>query len=84
MMAEASKLTETLIAKARLGAEQKQVMLWDAKITGLSLRILRGGSRTFWFQYRPRGGGRSISSRMIRIDTWPKVSLADARRIAKG
>jgi integrase len=84
MMAEASKLTETLIAKARLGAGQKQVMLWDAKITGLGLRILRGGSQTFWFQYRPRGGGRSVSSRMIRIDTWPKVSLADARRIAKG
>src|SRR5215472_14068113 len=82
-MAEATKLTETMITKARLGAQQKQKILWDTAVTGFGLRILAGGSKTFWFQYRPPGG-RSVSSHMIRIGLWPTTSLNDARKIAKG
>ena len=50
-MAEATKLTETMITKARLGPQQKQKILWDTSVTGFGLRILAGGSKTFWFQY---------------------------------
>jgi hypothetical protein len=71
------------IHEARLAPQQKQVMLWDAKITGLGLRFLPGGSKTFWFMYRPRGLGHSISSRMVRIGTYPEVSLPDARNAAR-
>ena len=81
-MAEATKLTETMITKARLGAQQKQKILWDTAVTGFGLRILAGGSKTFWFQYRP-SGGRSVSSRMVRIGPWPSVSLTDARKAAR-
>jgi hypothetical protein len=83
-MAGAAELTETLLKKARLELEQKQAMLWDAKITGLGLRILAGGSKTFWYQYRPGKGGRGIASRMVRIGPWAAVSLADARKAANG
>jgi integrase len=82
-MAEAKKLTETTIRRARLSPRQKQDILWDTLVTGFGLRILAGGSKTFWFQYRP-SGGRSVSSRMIRIGQWPTTSLNDARKIAKG
>src|SRR5215470_3566367 len=81
-MAEATKLTETMITKARLGPQQKQKILWDTAVTGFALRILAGGSKTFWFQYRP-SGGRSVSSRMVRIGPWPSVSLTDARKAAR-
>src|SRR5215831_3425272 len=82
-MAEAAKLTDAMIRKARLGPKQKQKILWDTAVTGFGVRILAGGSKTFWFQYRPPGG-RSVSSRMVRIGPWPSVSLNAARRIAKG
>jgi integrase len=86
-MAEAAKLTETKIAKARLKPGQpgqpgqKQDILWDTKVTGLGVRILPGGSKTFWFQYRPDGGK---TARMIRIGTYPEVSLDAARTAARG
>jgi integrase len=79
-----ARLTETMIAKARLAPGRRQEILWDTKVTGLGVRILPGGSRTFWFQYRPAGGGRSVAARMIRIGTWPEVSLDAARDAAKG
>jgi integrase len=82
-MAEAEKLTETTIRRARLGPKQEQDILWDTLVKGFGVRILPGGSKTFWFQYRPPGG-RSVSSRMIRIGLWPTTSLNDARKIAKG
>ena len=82
-MAKATKLTERAITKTRLRPQQKQVVLWDSAITGFGVRILAGGSKTFWFQYRP-AAGRSVSSRMVRIGPWPSVSLNAARRIAKG
>jgi integrase len=86
-MAAAKKLTETMIAKARLGPQEKQVVLWDSAVTGFGIRILAGGSKTFWFQYRPEGGTRGSSgtviSRMVRIGAWPTVSLADARKSAR-
>src|SRR5262249_49167720 len=49
---------------------------------GFGLRILPGGSKTFWFQYRPPGG-RGVSSRMVRIGPWSSVSLPDARKAAR-
>src|SRR5215471_5263831 len=71
------KLTEARVKRAprpRTG----QVFLWDTDVRGFGVRILSSGSRTFWFQYRPRGG----SSRMVRIGTFPAISVAKARKIA--
>src|SRR5262249_11237161 len=50
---------------------------------GFGLRILAGGSKTFWFMYRPRGSGRSANSRMVKIGPWPPGGLEGARRRAK-
>jgi integrase len=81
-MAEAAKLTDAMIRKARLGPKHKQNILWDSAVAGFGVRILAGGSKTFWFQYRP-AGGRSVSSRMVRIGPWPSVSPTDARKAAR-
>jgi integrase len=73
------KLTETAVNRAGVPTTG-QTMIWDQAVTGFAVRILPGGSRTFWFQYRSRSG----RNRMVRIGTWPTVSLADARKAAKG
>ena len=78
----AGKLTETRIARAKVPHGKTQAFLWDAAVPGFGLRILAGGSKTFWFMYRP-AGGRSVSSRMVRIGRWHTGSLNGARRRAK-
>src|SRR5262249_32809390 len=71
-------LTEAAVKRAR-APKAGQAFLWDAAVKGFGLRILPSGSKTFWFQYRPRGGG---SSRMVRIRSFPDISVAKARKIA--
>jgi integrase len=75
------KLTETTVNRASVPTTG-QTMIWDQTVTGFAVRILPGGSRTFWFQYRT-SGGRSGKNRMVRIGAWPAVSLADARKRAR-
>jgi integrase len=74
------KLTETVVKEARVPTTG-QTMIWDS-FTGFAVRILPGGSRTFWFQYRTPGG-RSGTNRMVRIGTHPELSVADARKAAR-
>jgi hypothetical protein len=62
-VAEAKRLNKTMIRRFQLGSKQKQEILWDTEVKGFGIRILPGGSKTFWFQYRPGGGGRRVSSR---------------------
>jgi len=78
----AEKLTETRIARAKVSPGKTQTFLWDATVTGFGVRILLGGSKTFWFQYRP-AGGRSVNSRMVKIGLWHPGGLNGARRRAK-
>jgi integrase len=81
-VAQASKLTETAVGNAALAPEQTKVWLWDTLVTGFGVRLRGGGSKTFWYRYRP-AGGRSASPRMIRIGAWPSISVNDARKIAR-
>ena len=70
-------LTEPAVKRAR-APKTGQTFLWDGAVKGFGVRILPSGSKTFWFQYRPRGG----SSRMIRIGPYPAILVAKARKIA--
>ena len=49
------KLTETAVHRAGVPTIG-QTMIWDQAVTGFAVRILPGGSRTFWFLYRTSGG----------------------------
>jgi integrase len=71
-------LTEAAVQRAR-APKTGQTFLWDGAVKGFGVRILASGSKTFWFQYRPRGGG---SSRMIRIGRFPDISVRKARNEA--
>ena len=55
-------LTKTKIEKAEVPPGTRQVMLWDTVVSGFGVRCLPGGSKTFVYRYRPRGGGRRHSS----------------------
>src|SRR5262249_16957006 len=74
----AKKLTEAAAKRAR-PPKIGQVFLWDSEVRGFGVRILPSGSKTFWYQYRPRGG----SSRMVRIRPFPTISVANARKVAR-
>src|SRR5262252_6815669 len=76
------KLTETMVSRARVPANRRQVFLWDNAVTGFGVRTLPSGSKTFWYQYRTPGG-RSGKTRSVRIGPWPTVTLADARKRAR-
>src|SRR5262249_29915777 len=58
-----------------------QAFLWDTDVKGFGVRILPSSSKTFWFQYRPKGGG---SSRMIRVGRFPDISVRKAREVPQG
>src|SRR5262249_19849378 len=77
-------LTEAAVKRASVPEGRRQIMLWDSQVTGFGVCILMPSDRkTFWYMYRPRGGGRSVSSRMVRIGTYPATSVADARDAAR-
>src|SRR5262245_54391681 len=75
----AKKLTEVAVERARKPATG-QIFLWDTDVRGFGVRILPSGRKTFWYQYRPRGG----KSRMAQIGTFPAISVAKARKVARG
>ena len=54
--------------------------LWDAKVSGLCLRVLPGGVKTWTFRYRPKD---SISFKRLSLGRYPEVPLALARQRAQ-
>jgi integrase len=76
-------LTRSRIERARVPPGTSQLMLWDAIVSGFGVRCLPGGSKTFVFRYRPRGGGRSVNPRLLRLGSFPSISLAAARAAAR-
>jgi hypothetical protein len=80
---ERAPLTKSRIEKAKVPSGISQLMLWDAIVSGFGVRCLPGGSKTFVFRYRPRGGGRSVNPRLLKLGVFPSISLDDARAAAR-
>jgi integrase len=76
-------LTRNRIEKAKVPHGTSQIMLWDTVVSGFGVRCLPGGSKTFVFRYRPHGGGRSANPRLLRLGSFPSISLDDARKAAR-
>ena len=80
---ERTPLTKSRIEKAKVPPGTGQIMLWDAIVSGFGVRCLPGGSKTFVFRYRPHGGGRSVNPRLLKLGSFPSISLDDARAAAR-
>jgi integrase len=80
----ARKLTVALIEGTQVPAGKSQVLLWDAAVTGLHLRCLAGGSKTWIYRYRAGDGGRSAPLRSVRLGSWPTLTIDAARKAARG
>lgn len=78
-----AKLTEAAIRRAKLPEKgAPQIDLWDA-LSPVALRLSYGGSKTWVCQPRVLRKGRWVPAR-ITLGRWPTVSLADARKMARG
>jgi integrase len=83
MVNNRAQLTRSRIEKAKVPPGSSQIMLWDTVVSGFGVRCLPGGSKTFVFRYRPHGGGRSVNPRLLRLGSFPSISLATAREAAR-
>jgi integrase len=83
MSKERTPLTKSRIEKAKVSSGASQTMLWDTAVSGLGVRCLPGGSKTFVFRYRPHGGGRSVNPRLLKLGAFPSISLDAARCAAR-
>jgi hypothetical protein len=73
-----------MIEKAEVPAGIRQLILRDATVPGLLVRVLPGGSRSFYFLYRSPGRGRAAHQRWLKLGSFPALSLADARAAVRG
>jgi integrase len=80
---ERTPLTKSRIEKVKVPPGIGQIMLWDTIVSGFGVRCLPGGSRTFVFRYRPRGGGRSVNPRLLKLGSWPSISVDAGREAAR-
>jgi integrase len=71
-------LTDALLRSTAPG--EKLVELWDARTSGLCVRISPGGVRTWTFRYRPKD---SASFKRLALGRYPEVGLALARARAQ-
>jgi len=74
------KLTEFTLAHAKAPAAGR-IELWDALLPGFGLRITDKGNKSWILMYRL--GGRTAPKRRLTLGTYPGVSLAEARDLAR-
>jgi Arm DNA-binding domain len=68
-------LTKSMIEEAVCPPGKSQHILRDAVVPGLVVRILPGGSKTYYFCYRPAGTGRGTPERWLKLGSFPALSL---------
>ena len=76
------KLRLTKEAVERLKPADKPWVAWDDGVTGFGVRIQPSGFKAFFVAYRP-GGGRRAPSRKLVIGRYGMVEPAEARRLAR-
>ena len=75
------KLTAGRVADFRCPRGRAQGFLWDAKVSGLALRVTAGGARTYVFQSRLKDGA-TLRMTIGEPATWSiPAAQAEARRL---
>lgn len=71
-------LTDKMIQGVKTD-DGKRLELRDKRISGLILRVTPAGSKSFSFQYRPKG---DTKTQRVTLGKYPALSLSEARRRA--
>jgi integrase len=64
-------------------AGKGELILLDAVVSGLAVRVYPSGRKSFFVQYRVDGGGRGAPQRRLALGDVSAISLADARKVAR-
>lgn len=75
-----AKLTRRAIDALEPGPQTYDVT--DAAVPGFAVRVHRGGHKTFILRYRPRGGGRAVNPRTLKLGVHPTMTPERARELA--
>ena len=74
------KLTQRIVDTCKPPIDRKEIIVWDSVETGLLLRILKSGVKTYYLKYRMRDGSKK--QRQIKLGRHNEISLEEARRLA--
>lgn len=76
------RLTDASVPSFALPEGKAELMVWDAGMNGLALRV--GKQRRSWvYVYRPAGAGASANPQKVGLGVWPAISVAKARQLAQ-
>jgi integrase len=76
-------LTVERIKDASCPRGKSELILQDADVPGLAVRIYPTGRKVFIIQYRAEGGGRQAPQRRLALGEVGSISLSDARKAAR-
>lgn len=77
-----SKLTDAIVARATLGPDETDVIVWDTEVSGFGLR-LRPQGKSYVVVYRPAGAGRTANRKRMKLGTPATIATAsEARKLA--
>jgi integrase len=77
-----TKLTDAAIRAIELPDGKNDLLVWDAGLPGLALRV--GRQRRAWvYVYRPPGAGAKANPQKIGLGAWPAVTVSAAREAAR-
>jgi integrase len=76
-----AKLTTRTVDAARAGT--RPYIIFDAEVRGFGLRVMPSGFKSWIIEYRPRGAGRDAGKKRLTLGSYPTLTAAQARKIAK-
>jgi integrase len=65
-----------------LTPSDKPVMYFDSEVKGFGIRMMPSGTGTYVLEYRPDGGGRSVSKRRLKLARVGDLTPDEARAMA--
>lgn len=77
-----TKLTKRTVDALRPGRDRRYV--FDTELPGFGVVVQPSGTKAFFVQYRPGGGGRSAHMKRITVGRYGVLTVDQARQQAKG
>ncbi len=66
-----------------LAPAAKSFIAFDATLKGFGVRVLPSGAKSWIIEYRPGGGGRSVSKRRLKLGDTFELTPSEARNAAR-